>query len=157
MMSFTDWTALGFGLLVLVTVAGWWLCWKLAYKDGWDDGRDYQKERAYLRAIRAEDEGAERSRVRRGSSLPAAPIPWYSEVHPGPKPRVVTTADDLAPVIIPRGATIIPWQPQPGRTSGTGTVAMPALTATGEMRAVTDAFIELIEAREAEYRAGMTS
>lgn len=157
-MTFGDWALLGTVLTVLVVIAGYWLCWHLAYKDGWDDGRDYEQERQYMKSIRARS-AAERSRERRGSSLPAAP--WYTQApkHAVSRPRrVVTTADDIAPVIVPHGATTVPWFPQPGRTSGPGTVTMPklALTSTGEMRALTDDFIEGMAAREEAYRQELT-
>lgn len=120
MLSFTGWLILGLSLGGGVLVAACVLMWHLAYTDGYNDGRDYEKQRA----IRAR-ESAERSRGRRSPSPAAAP--WYQQV---------------------------PARPQPSRISGAGTVTMPAaLTDTGELRALTDDFIEGMTAKaEADRR-----
>jgi hypothetical protein len=154
-----------------VTFAGWvilavaldqaaWMtiavgCWCLGRKDGWEDGRDYQRSREYLNAIKGRWE-ARRAR-------PVSREPWYQPVPPGPVPRpapsrprrVVTTAGDIPPVIVPAGATTVPVRPQPGRDSGAGTVTMPrvpALSDTGEIRMRAAEFIARIAAQEEEWR-----
>lgn len=65
--------------------------------------------------------------------------------------RLVTTSADLAPVIVPQPGTRIPMQPQAARTSGDGTVTMPVLTDTGELRAMGDAIMARIREGEIEW------
>lgn len=71
--------------------------------------------------------------------------------HPAGKKRLVTTSADLAPVIVPEPDTRIPMQPQAARTSGDGTVTMPVLTDTGELRAMGDAIMTRIREDEIEW------
>lgn len=71
---------------------------------------------------------------------------------PSPRPpRLVTTSADIAPVIVPQPGTRIPMHPQAARTSGDGTVTMPKLTDTGELRAMGDAIIAKIREGEIEW------
>lgn len=156
-MTFAQWAGLGLGLTVAAVAALFILVWHLAYKDGYNDGRDYEKQRAYLRALRAE-KSADRARARQSSSPAAAP--WYQPVPPRPRTsRVVTTAGDIAPVtVVPVGPAVIPLRPQPSRISGAGTVPLSALTTTGEMRAATTEFIaKRIVAQSERDRQEITS
>lgn len=148
-MTFTGWFYLGLVLAVLAVGALFVLAWQLAYKDGWEDCLDDQRSREYLRSIRSE-RAAARARER------AARPPRLKPAAAGsvPRPRlVVTAAGGLAPVIVPLGAAAIPWRPQPGRTSGTGTERLPKLTDTGEIRAIGAAVVAEIEAQEEAWRA----
>ncbi len=145
------WTWTGLSLSVMVITALYVITWKLAYKDGWDAGREYEAARGYWKQIRA-NRAADRRRPRELS-----PAPWPATAPPRPA-RVVTTAGDRAPVtVVPVGPARIPLAPQPSRISGAGTVALAAVTSTGEMRRLTDEFIAELAAQGERDRRELTS
>ena len=151
-MTFAQVTIAAIVLTVAAIGALFVISWKLAFHDGWESCLDDQRSRKYLEAIRERRE--EPGRRRR-------PVPvmtgreYFAAVPPPPRRRVVTTAaGDRVPVtVVPVGPASVPMRPQPGRDSGPGTVTMPALTDTGEIRAVSAAYIAQVEQQEEAWRA----
>jgi hypothetical protein len=122
------------------------------YKSGFREGRAYEKTRQ-LEQRRVDERRQARS---------DPPAEWYAPPPPCPpaqRPRearrIVTTAAGIPPVIVPRPGVRIPLSPQAGRDSGAGTVTMPRLTDTGELRALrdrADEFIARMRADDANWR-----
>jgi len=113
--------------IALLCAAACAICWKVAYADGHEAGRLYERNRFHMRQVRAN----------RAQSAPAVPAqfrhrgePWYTVVTPA---RVMH-----------------------GGIGGPSTVPIAHLrTDTGSFRAATDQFIAALEADGEEYRRGL--
>lgn len=167
-------TGLVIGGCILITALvafSYWCVYRAGREAGYEEGRiDRAQEvlsarhaarhaRTQPRAALAR--GGESSSSPRLAQRPAEGIMepsanrWYLPP-PGPV-RSHTSAADIAPVILPAPGAYLP---QPRRDSGPGTIAMArlALPATpGEMAAVTDEWIERMQAEEAAYRKELTA
>lgn len=141
-----------------MTCAGTWGGWHFGHAYGWHEGSMTERERWIERGRRererklgppprvgpgqpgkrAEGPGGLLNSAR---SFPSAP----------PRRRVATTVADLAPVVVPEPGTLIPFRPQPARTSGAGTQTMPRLTDTGELRALADTWAEKTRREQAVW------
>jgi hypothetical protein len=80
------------------------------------------------------------------------------QMHRASRPRrVYTTADRIGPVVVPRGATTVPYRPQPAADPHPETVTFGKVTDTGAMRAATSEYIAQMQQQEAAYRSAITS
>lgn len=160
----TTWTLILIGLCI-----GWAAMYGLGLGMGFKAGRErgrfdaqidgYQQAIAARQAPRAPRHAQVSPLIRAGAAPTpprAAPARTPQVSRPQPIRRVVTAAD-LAPVFLPRGAAQVPMRPEPGRNSGPGTLtSLPAITATGELAAVTNRYIHEMRAEEAAYRKNLT-
>ncbi len=152
-MTSYNWAMTG---IILNNVVWFVLCvgwgW-LRHKDGWNDHKEHEQNRASERKLRADRRAQAADRARQRGEL----APWERPALPRGG-LVVMTSGERAPVtVVPVGEARIPMLPQPSRISGAGTVAMRAVTTTGEMRKLTDEFIEGLAARAAADRQEITS
>jgi hypothetical protein len=139
----------GCALFVLALVG---TCW-VFHRTGWDSG--YEEGRAdvftELGAHRAAAPRHAYSTPRTEIRAKTGPLPPVGPV--GPPPRLVPTADDIAPVIVPEPGTLIPFRTQPAPSPATETGQLPAITSTGELRVLSDAYIAQMRSGEAAWRA----
>lgn len=125
---------IGVGVVVIVALAAW-LNRVLVIM--------HRERRKFDAEIEAYARRRYEAKHARGIPAPArppvsAPIPRKD----GPKhSRVITTAATLAPVIIPRPGTSIPMRGQPRNDPGPDTITFKGVETTGEIRAVTDAYL----------------
>ena len=119
-------------LLALMTLI--WVTHRAAWRAGYRHGR-----------YEAEIDGWE-TRIERNRA--AAPR------HAASSPRT-GTGTGLAPVIVPRGATTVPWRPEPAAGPDLATSQLPRLTTTGEMAAVTDRYIYQMAQQEEDFRRNL--
>jgi hypothetical protein len=148
-MSTADQALAAVILACLFITAGFFIAYRLGYSDGWHAGRASEHARQSHRRLREN---------RAAAAVPASPRdggapPWYVPV----APRRIVTDGRGGPAITAYGASRVPMRPQPGRTSGAGTVQFRAVSSTGEFRALaargTDDYIERLEAEGDIYRA----
>ncbi len=143
-MTTGDWA---FILIVLITVLCAMVCalaWKIAYADGHEAGRMYERNRQNQRRIRE-------NRARKTTAVPALVSgqqpPWYTTV----TARSVRTEHILS---MPAPLTAPIAHPGAGRPRH-------VLTSTGEFQAVatasTDLFIAQMRADEEDYRKALIS
>lgn len=159
------WYSVGLDLLALVILLlTLTIGYRTAHSDGYEAG--YNEGRADRAQMELEERRAERSQRRaRAGTSPGRDEDASPVARPARRPaerrpqrsvpavsRGHVSAADLRPVAIPG-----PLRPQPGRDSGAGTMTMPAVRSTGELRAVTDAWIADMRASEAAYRKELTS
>ena len=151
--------------LASVFVTGWWR-YREGYERGYQDGRAFQIDR--------EQRARDRELARKTGALPDTRAPWPVYMNPGGEAqrpvssRPAVTAADIPPVTVPRpartpdgGAGLARPEekpppfgpPQPAPDPGPLTITGPALTDTGELRALTDARIAQIVSGEAAWRA----
>lgn len=158
------------GLMLAAFCGGMLAMWPFAHRaglhDGYEEGRAdrHEAQIAENRARRGRHErtGPRTSLVRELAPDPAIwerpvevggpvalPSRWYAEQMAARWPRRyrVTTAADIAPVVLPEPGS---YPPQPGRDSGDGTLTFPKirleLATTGEIRAIGDEMVAAIEA-----------
>jgi hypothetical protein len=110
--------------ITLLCAAACGICWRIAYADGWEAGRQHERNRRNERSIRAN----------RAQAAPAVPpqfrhqdAPWFT--------------------------TVIPTRLLQGGIGGPSTVPIAHLrTDTGSFRAATDVFVGQMQADEEAYR-----
>lgn len=127
------WTAIAISTCVLACSLTCVWIWYMAWKDGWDAGRDYESSRQYWGMLRERRE-AERRPVTYGGA--DGRPPWY-----------VTVSETRRSVSVPGMSlmTLTGAAPAPPRRS----------TDTGELRALThatDHFVARVEAEGAAWR-----
>lgn len=161
----------GIILIAALVAFSYWCVYRAGRERGYEECRlDRAQEALSARHAARHARTQPRAALARGGESSPAPHPaprpaegimepsanrWYL---PSPGPiRSHTSPADIAPVILPAPGTYLP---QPRRDSGPGTIAMArlALPATpGEMKAVTDEWIERMRAEEAAYRKELTA
>lgn len=136
-MTAGDWM---FALLVTVAVVATLVCWLFAhfcYKDGWEAGRQYERNRASERRIR------DRERL---AAAPRRTEPWIMMT----APKHLDQRASLSPAAVP-----VP------RLTASPRASTVLLTSTGEHRAVlaagTDMYIDQMRAEEDAYRRELTA
>lgn len=133
-MTTGDWA---FILIVLIMVLASLVCalaWKIAYADGHEAGRQYERSRQNIRRVRAN-----RTRGMAATSLVASPAPWEPVVTVRRENR---TEELLA---MPTALTVPFIHPH-------APAARVLLSDTGSFRASTERFIADMRADEDAYR-----
>lgn len=146
-------TALAIGLCVLACISTCILVWHMAWKDGYDAGREYESSRQYWKLIRARREQDRPKPVFDGSD---GHPPWYAKVSarkiPGTQSSLLTitppTLSTVPMTLLTLPGGYIPAAP-PKRATDTGELR--ALTAA------TDHYLAGMHADGEAYRQEMTS
>ena len=141
----------GVGLVAAALILLYWCSWRYAKAVGRHEGRMAERER-WLDRQRSRQMRAPYDGPVIASKTSGPPPGWYTEAPKRPARRVVTTAADIAPVIVPVGAATIPITPRPSPYPD-GTVPLRKLTDTGEMAAITNERIHLMRADQAAWLA----